>query len=305
MGFTWPAALLFVLAAPLVLGIYFWAQRRRRPAVTFSSLALVRRALPRGPQWRRHIALALLLASLVVLAIGSARPEWTSSVPIGKTTIILALDESGSMCLSDVLPNRLTVAQDAAREFVDAQPEGVEMGLVVFAGYAELVVPPTTDRSALNRGLDNLSTAPGTAIGAAILKSLDAIAEVDNEVPQIGDVVAPKPPRDGYVPDIIVLLTDGANNRGIAPLQAVPYAVARRVRIYTIGFGTTNPAPFSCTPQQQGGFTPSGGFGPGGGFGGGGYGGGGFGSGASGSFGGSPLVADLPPSARFPGSPVA
>ena len=102
--------------------------------------------------------------------------------------------------------------------------------------------------------------------------------------------------KGGYVPDIIVLLTDGANNRGITPLQAVPYAVARRVRIYTIGFGTTHIAPFKCTPQQQGGIASNGGFGPGGGFGGGGYGGGPYGGGGFGiPGGGSPLVADLPP----------
>jgi Ca-activated chloride channel family protein len=310
-----------------MLGTYvLGTRRRRRQAVTYSSLALLRRALPPRSRWRRHVPVALLLASVGVLALAAARPQLTSDVPVGKTTIILALDESGSMCLTDVLPNRLTVAQHAAREFVDAQPKGAQMGVVVFAGYAELAVPPTTDRSALDQALDNLSTGPGTAIGAAILKSLDAIAETDPEVQPVGNAVssaalapsagnsgpgspggatngglgpAPKPPKAGYVPDIIVLLTDGANNRGITPLQAVPYAVARRVRIYTIGFGTTHPAAFSCTPQQQGGFAPNGGFGPGGGFGGGGYGGGPFGGGPGGGFGGpggrSPLVADLPP----------
>ncbi len=111
-----------------------------------------------------------------------------------------------------------------------------------------------------------------------------------------GAGAAAKPPKDGYVPDIIVLLTDGANNRGITPLQAVPYAVARRVRVYTIGFGTNHIAPFKCTPQQQGGFASNGGFGPGGGFGGGGYGGGPYGGGGFNiPGGGSPLVADLPP----------
>ena len=80
-----------------------------------------------------------------------------------------------------------------------------------------------------------------------------------------------KTPPDGYVPDVIVLLTDGANNRGITPLQAAPYAVTRRVRVYTIGFGTTHPGPLACTPSQQGGVGFGGGFGPGGGFGGGGF----------------------------------
>jgi Ca-activated chloride channel family protein len=324
MSFTWPAALLLGLAVPLVLATYLLtARRRRRHAVTYSSLALLRKALPRRSRWRRHIPVALLLTSLAILAVAAARPQLTSHVPVSKTTIILALDESGSMCLTDVLPNRLTVAQHAAREFVDAQPKGAQMGLVVFAGYAELAVPPTTDRSALDQALNNLSTSPGTAIGAAILKSLDAIAEVDPAVQPVGNAVssaalapssatgvpvsagnatnggtgaAAKPPKGGYVPDIIVLLTDGANNRGITPLQAVPYAVARGVRIYTIGFGTTHIAPFKCSPRQQGGFASNGGFGPGGGFGGGGYGGGPYGGGGFGiPGGGSPLVADLPP----------
>jgi Ca-activated chloride channel family protein len=323
VNFTWPFALFLGLAVPLVLGTYLLAaRRRRRHAITYSSLALLRKALPRRSRWRRHLPVALLLMSLAVLAVAAARPQLTSDVPVSKTTIILALDESGSMCLTDVAPNRLTVAQHAAREFVDAQPKGAQMGLVVFAGYAELAVPPTTDRSALDRALNNLSTSPGTAIGAAILKSLDAIAEVDPQVQPVGNAVssaalAPstsageggtpggttssaaavaKPPKDGYVPDIIVLLTDGANNRGITPLQAVPYAVARGVRIYTIGFGTTHIAPFKCTPQQQGGFASNGGFGPSGGFGGGGYGGGRYGGGGLGiPGGGSPLVADLPP----------
>lgn len=323
MSFAWPAALLVALVVPALLAVYLWAGRRRRPqALTFSSLALVRRALPRRARWRRHVPVALLLAGMAVLAVAAGRPQLTAYVPVGKTTIILALDESGSMCLTDVHPDRLTVAQDAARQFVNAQPKGVQMGLVLFSGDAELAVPPTADRKALDQALNNLSTGPGTAIGAAILKSLDAISDVDPKVAPVGNAAsnaalsssggasnqsgagnqngsgaATKPPKGGYAPDIIVLLTDGANNRGITPLQAVPYAIARKVRVYTIGFGTTHLAPFGCSPSQQGGLAPNGGFGPYGGFGGGGYGGGGPGGGGfGGGFGGrSPLVADLPP----------
>jgi Ca-activated chloride channel homolog len=321
LSFTWPAALLLALIVPAFLAVYLWsARRRRRQAVTYSSLALLRLARPRRPAWRRHLPVALLLAGLAALAVAAGRPQLTSYVPVDKTTVILALDQSGSMCISDMLPDRLTVAQDAAREFIDAEPKGTQMGLVLFAGYAQLAVAPTTNRGALDKALDNLSTSPGTAIGAAILKSLDAISEVDPKVQPVGNAVSraalapsanptgagPRPlpePKKGYAPDIIVLLTDGANNRGITPLQAVPYAVARGVRVYTIGIGTTHVAPFRCTPQQQGGFGPNGGFGPGGGFGGGGFGGGGYGGGGSGGgrFGGgfaggaSPLVADLPP----------
>jgi Ca-activated chloride channel homolog len=251
-----------------------------------------------------------------VLGIASARPQLTQSVPIGRTSIILALDVSRSMCATDVDPNRITVAQQAARDFVQTQPSGTRMGLVVFSGFAQLTVPPTTDHKALTQAIDGLTTARGTAIGAAMLKSLDAIAEVNADVKPVGDAAAAaapsttgaapaptKPPgANGFVPDIVVLLTDGANTRGIAPLDAVPFAVDRRVRIFTIGFGTDQPASLVCSAQQLGGDTRGfggGGFGGGGGGlggGGGGFGGGGggFGAGAGGFGGGagSPLRAD-------------
>jgi Ca-activated chloride channel family protein len=304
VSFTWPIALLLVLAVPLVLGVYLLAlRRRRRQAVTYSSLALLRSILPRQARWRRHFPVALLLASLGLLAVASARPQLTSDVPIGRTSIILALDESRSMCSTDVQPNRLSVAQHAARDFVHSQPAGTRMGLVVFSAFAQLTVAPTTDHTALEKAINDLATGRGTAIGAAMLKALDAIAEVNPQVKPVGDAASsgaaisggagsgsaegtgPKPGTNGFVPDVIVLLTDGANTSGITPLDAVPYAVARRVRVYTIGFGTTQPAPMVCTPQQLGGDTGQGQFGFG--FGGGGFGGGGF-------RGRSPLVADLP-----------
>ena len=135
------------------------------------------------------------------------------------------------------------------------------MGLVVFSGFAELAVPPTTDRKALVAAIDSLTTGRGTAIGAAMLKGIDAIAEANPAVPPVGDApetgsaprAAAKPGANGYVPDIVVLLTDGRSNRGIEPLDAVPYAVERRVRVFTIGFGTENPAPRACTRAQLGG----------------------------------------------------
>ena len=109
------------------------------------------------------------------------------NVPYARTSIILALDVSRSMCSTDVEPNRLAVAQEAARAFVENQPKGVRMGLVVFSGFAELTVPPTTDRKALVDAIDGLTTGRGTAIGSAMLKGLDAIAEVNPDVPPVGD----------------------------------------------------------------------------------------------------------------------
>lgn len=295
MTFEWPLALVVLLAVPLVLGVYLLAMRRRRKqAVNYSSVALLRSVLPRRSRWQRHLPMAMLLSSLGVLSIAAARPQMTREVAIGRTSIILAFDVSRSMCATDVDPNRMSVAQRAARDFVQNQPPGTRMGLVVFAGSAQLAVPPTTDRDTLAQAIEGLTTGRGTAIGAAMLKSLNAIAEVNSEVLPVGDTTSSDPDGarpggsttpgvGGYVADIVVLLTDGANTRGITPLDAVPFAVERRVRIYTIGFGTDRPASLVCSAQQVGGDLQRG---FGGGFGRG-FGGGGFGSGAR-----SPLRAD-------------
>ena len=277
MTFVWPLALLSLLIVPVLLGMYWWSQRRRRKqAVRYSSVALLRSVLPKRKRWQRHLPIALLLAALVALGISAGRPHVVREVPIARTSIILALDVSRSMCSTDVKPNRLAVAQEAARAFVEKQPQGVRMGLVVFSGFAELTVPPTTDRKTLVDAIDGLTTGHGTAIGSAMLKGLDAIAEANPNVAAVGDAPETEPPPsgstpssppvNGFVPDIIVLLTDGANNRGIEPLDAVPYAVERRVRVYPIGFGTAKPSPPSCTRQQLGGDVfDAGGFGGGGG----------------------------------------
>jgi Ca-activated chloride channel family protein len=132
--------------------------------------------------------------------------------------------------------------------------------------------------------LKGLTTSRGTAIGQAILTSLDAIAEIDPSVSPTG-VDVPAGSRSDYAASTIVVLTDGANTQGVEPGTAADMAAARGVRVYTIGFGTTNPAPSVCDSSQIGDG------GPGGGFGGGGR-GGGFGGGFGGPGGRSPLVAD-------------
>jgi Ca-activated chloride channel family protein len=284
MTFSAPLALLLLLMVPILLGAYLWQLRRKRKqAVRFSNVALVRAAMPKRSRWRRHVPVALFLASIAGLVIATARPQISVDVPLGRTSIILALDVSRSMCATDVDPNRLAVAQDAARSFVADQVAGTRIGIVAFAGFAELVMPPTTDKAKLTDVIDNLTTARGTVIGTATLKAIDAIAAVNPDVapvrpdefvggqpgtPAPGDPVTP--PGGDYVPDIIVLLTDGANTRGIGPIEAAQAAVDRRVRIYTIGFGTTNPTEMVCTRQQLGADTfdeggSGGGFVPGGG----------------------------------------
>jgi Ca-activated chloride channel homolog len=278
MSLSWPWALLALLAIPLVIAAWWWTRRRRRrDAVRVTSIALVRAALPGRNRWRRLIPAALLLLGLAVLGVGAARPQATVRIPSSSGTIMLALDVSGSMCSTDVHPNRITAAENAASAFIKSEAGGPRIGLVAFAGTAGVLLPPTTDTARLLRALTTLSTSQGTAIGQGILTSLDAIAQVD---PSVAPTGAHPARARGYAKDVIVVLTDGSNNSGVDPQTAARSAAARGVRVFTIGFGTTNPAPLVCANSQ---------------FGGGGFGGapGGFGGGFPGGFGGrNPLVAD-------------
>ena len=184
MSFAWPLALLSLLVAPALLGAYWWMLRRRRKqAVRYSSVALLRSVLPR----RKPVAAAPSRRPAAARASSRSRSPpvartWSAASRYARTSVILAMDVSGSMCSTDVEPNRLAVAQEAAREFVENQPKGVRMALVVFSGFAELAVPPTTDRKALVAAIESLTTGRGTAIGAAMLKGLDAIAEANPNV---------------------------------------------------------------------------------------------------------------------------
>jgi Ca-activated chloride channel family protein len=265
MSLSWPWALLALLAIPLVIGAWWWTRRRRRRgAVRVTSIALVRASLPGRKRWRRLIPAALLLLGLAVLAVGAARPQATVRVPSSAGTVMLALDVSGSMCSTDVSPNRITAAEDAAGAFIRSEAGGPRIGLVPFAGTAGVLVPPTTDSGALLHALSGLSTSQGTAIGQGILTSLDAIAQVD---PSVASTGARPASVHGYSHDVIVVLTDGSNNLGVDPKTAARQAAARGVRVFTIGFGTTHPATLACSSSQFGGFGAFGGFG-GGGFGG-------------------------------------
>ncbi|GIE84407.1 VWA domain-containing protein [Actinoplanes regularis] len=275
MSFHWPWALAALLVVPLLLLVRWWLNRRRkRTAVTVSSVALIRAALPGRSAWRRRLPVLLFLAGLLALAAGLARPQARVAVPSNNTSILLAIDVSGSMCSTDVEPNRLAAATEAAREFVRSQSDGTKIGLVAFSGIAGLLVTPTTDKDKLTDAIDTLRTARGTAIGQAILTSLDAIAETNPDVAGTGADLGDAAPgvAGDYEPDTIVVLTDGSNTTGVDPVTAAEQAAARRVRVFTIGFGTTEPSQMICTADQLSGDTFMGG-----GFGGGGFGGGGRG----------------------------
>lgn len=275
MSLLWPGFLYLLLLIPLAIAVYLWIlRRRRRFAVRYSSLSLVREAAAKQSWLRRHFPFMLFLLALTGLVLALARPVATVMIPSNKATVILAVDVSLSMCSTDIPPNRLAVAKDAALSFVRNNTSGRQVGLVAFAGFAELIQSPTNDIRALEDAISYLIPARRTAIGSAILRSLDAIAEVDDRIApsELNDSVIPTNPSQApaeYSPHIIVLLTDGASNAGPLPMTAAQQAVERGVRVYTIGFGTTNnTSPMDCGDGDLFGFG-------GGGFGGGGFGGGG------------------------------
>lgn len=257
MNLLWPGFLILLGIIPLLVGFYIWMlRRRRRYAVRYSSLVLVREALGKQSRWRRHLPFALFLLALASLVMALSRPVTTVTVPYGQVSIILAMDVSKSMCSTDVPPNRLEAAKEAALSFIQRQNSNTQIGIVAFAGFAELIQPPTGDQELLQDAIDRLTPARRTAIGSAIVKSLEAIAEVNKSVAPIsndqasGIQVAPVP-KGQFAPDIIVLLTDGASNTGPMPLDAAQLAVDRGIRIYTIGFGTENGSIMNCGGSSE------------------------------------------------------
>jgi len=259
--FLWPLALLGLIVPLAAIAAYFWLRRRRRKfAVTFASLSLIRQAQPERSRWRRLVPAGLLVAAMVFLVLATARPQALVATSRSDTSIILTIDVSRSMCSTDVTPNRLAAAAAAARKFVDDQPGGTRMGLVAFAGSAQILVPPTDDRGRLHDAIDGLTTSIGTAIGNGVLSSIDALARVNPDIaPSTVRLTPAQRHQDRfasrYVPDVVVLLTDGAATTGVNPLDAARQASDRRVRVFTIGFGTTSPSPLVCTSEQFGGDT--------------------------------------------------
>ena len=182
--------------------------------------------------------LLLLLLSLSLLTLGSAQPTAAVRVPRDRATVMLALDVSLSMQATDVLPDRISAAKAAAKRFADLLPPRINLGLVKFGGNASVVVPPTLDRDSVKVAIDHLTLQDSTAIGEAVFTCLDAITVFGKATTANGDV--PPPAR-------IVLMSDGANNKGRSPAQAASTAIQARVPVSTIAFGTDTPR---TTPRR-------------------------------------------------------
>jgi Ca-activated chloride channel family protein len=254
MTFLWPDALWGLALLPLlVAGYFFLLKRRKKAALRYSSLGLVKAALGQST-WRRHVPAALFLAAMAVMLVAAARPAAVVVLPSQHETVILAMDVSGSMRANDVKPTRLAAAQAAAKAFVSETPRSTRIGLVSFAGSAALVQHPTANRESLVEAIEQLQLQNATAIGSGILASLKAIfPDQDFEVESFGarsaaaggslgrqsrkDAPQAVPPGSNKNA-VIILLTDGQTTTGPDPVDAARLAAARGVRVFTVGVGT-------------------------------------------------------------------
>ena len=228
-GFLAPDRLWLLLVLPALAMADAWRQRRRRAyALRFTGVTMLGQVAPRRPGWRRHVTAVGLLASTGVLVVAFARPVDDVLVPRERATIIVTVDVSLSMMADDVEPDRLAAAKEAARGFVAGLPPRLNVGLVSFAGTAQVLVPPTTDRAAVTRAIDTLELSEYTAVGEAIFTSLAAIESVPP------DPAAPDDPA----PARIVLLSDGETTVGRPNADGVEAAARAGVPVFTIAFGT-------------------------------------------------------------------
>jgi len=253
MNFLWPQLLILLAAVPILIALYMLAQRRRKKyALRYASLSLVKDALGKGPGFRRHIPPVLFLLSITAMIVALARPIAVVTLPAQEGTVIMVFDVSGSMLAEDLKPNRMEAAKTAARTFVDKQNATVKIGVVSFSDNAFVVQSPTVDRDAVNAAIDRLSPQRGTAIGRGILTGLDSIHEEANaedaaftrqRPSQFGPTPTvtptPKPlPKGMFAPAIMILLSDGESNIGPNPLEVLDPVIAEGVRIYTVGVGS-------------------------------------------------------------------
>jgi Ca-activated chloride channel family protein len=263
MKFLWPQMLWWLLVVPVLVAAYVaWLRRRKKGAVRYSSLALVKEAIGPGDRIRRHLPPAILLLSLIVMIVAMARPTARITLPSQQQTILLAIDVSLSMGATDVDPNRLTAAQAAAKAFVEERPPNARIGIVAFGATASLVQPPTEDKESLLEAIDRFQLQRGTATGSALYVALatlfpDAGIDLESLVYPGGlygggsrarrldppgtkgepKKVNPVPPGSNTT-SVIILMSDGRRTTGPDPLDAAKMAADRGVRVFTVGFGT-------------------------------------------------------------------
>ena len=228
LAFDSPERLWLLLLVVALLAAHVLLQRRRsRYAVRLPGLDLLASIAPRLG-WRRHLPAALLLLALAGTTAAFAEPTANVQVPRERATIVVALDVSYSMAATDVSPDRITAAKSAAAAFVDGLPARFNVGLVAFSGSAGVVVPATQEHSAVTEAIAGLTLGNGTAIGEAVVASLEAVQAVAG-----AEGAEPAPAH-------VVLLSDGANTVGRPVADAVAQARAADVPVSTIAYGTAD-----------------------------------------------------------------
>jgi Ca-activated chloride channel family protein len=224
MSFQYPLLLLALLALPLLVGLYVLNQRRRQAyAIRFTNLALMGQVLGRQPGFRRHLPAALFLLGFTGLLLAMARPTAAVAVPKEKATVMLTVDVSGSMAATDVQPTRIEAARQAGRALINELPGQARVGLVSFNAQASVVAPLTRDHQSVQDALQSLQPGGGTAIGDALEVSVQQL--VQNRT------------GGAKSPEMIVLLTDGTSNTGVAPADGAAQAKAAGIPVETIGVG--------------------------------------------------------------------
>jgi Ca-activated chloride channel family protein len=257
MNFLWPQFLWLIAALPLLVLLYVWLMRRRKKvALRYASLSIVKDAMGAGQSIKRHIPPLLFLLALAAMVLAMSRPVAVVTLPSNQQTIILAMDVSGSMRATDVQPSRLVAAQNAAKSFIAELPRNVKVGIVAFAGSAQVAQLPTTNREDLVTAIDRFQLQRATATGNAIVISLATLFPDDGIDLQslqsgrdrqygrsIDDEKKAKKDRQpvapgSYTSAAIIMLTDGQRTTGVDPLDAAKLAADRGVRVYTVGIGT-------------------------------------------------------------------
>ncbi len=243
----------------LLVLLYLWLmKRKRKTALRYASLSIVKEAMGASQSFKRHIPPLLFLFSIAAMLLAAARPVAVVTLPSNQQTIILAMDVSGSMRATDVQPNRLVAAQNAAKAFIAELPRHVKVGIVAFAGSAQVAQLPTVNREDLVTAIDRFQLQRATATGNAIVISLATLfpdAGIDLQSMQGGrdrqrgfSLDAEKKEKKEFTPvapgsytsAAIIMLTDGQRTTGVDPLEAAKIAAERGVRVYTVGIGTVD-----------------------------------------------------------------
>ena len=224
-----PERLWWLLLVPVLVIAYIYLSRRKnRMGMRFTNTSILGAVVPVQSQWRRHLAVALSLLSLVALTIAWSRPSGIDRVPRERATIVLVLDISQSMAATDVKPNRLDAAKTEAKRFVASIPATYNVALVSLSGNPAARMPPTTDRGQVNRAIDALTLQDSTAIGDAINVAMSTLQS------------APKAADGSIPPGAIVLLSDGQNTAGRSPTQEA--AAAAHDRLFALSLASEGSA---------------------------------------------------------------